>query len=148
MNAYPNMPPQYSPEAIQAKDESDLNLLSVLHYVWSGLLGCSAFGIVGYFIMIAAFVAQAPTGPHGNPHDQQMAAGVMGVMGIVMGVFMIPLFVLHLLAAAGLKKRKRYMLAFVMSCFACLSVPLGTGLGVWTIMVLQRPSVKALFGRA
>ncbi len=148
MNAYPYQP---DPAATRAKDESDLNLLSILHYVWSAMLGCSGIGLTGYFIMIAAFVANAPTGSHAPPHaaeNQAMAAGVMGVVGIVMGIAFIPLFILHLLAAAGLKKRTRYGLAFAMSCFACLSVPLGTGLGIWTIMVLQRPSVKALFGRA
>jgi len=64
-----------------------------------------------------------------------------------MGIVMIPMFVLHLLAGAGLRNRTRYVLILVMSGLACLSVPLGTGLGIWTIMVLQRPSVKALFGR-
>lgn len=148
MNAYPNMPMQIDPAAVRAKDESDLNTLSVLHYVWSALLGCSAFGIVGYFVVVAAFVVNAPSSPHGRPADQEMVAGIMMVIGVVMGVLMIPLFVLHLMAAAALKKRTRYMLAMVMSGFTCLSVPLGTGLGIWTIMVLQRPSVKALFNRA
>lgn len=136
------------PAAVRAKDEGDLNLLSTLHYVWSALLGCSAFGIVGYFVAVAAFVAKAPPGPHGSPHDQEAVAGVMMIIGIVMGVLMIPLVVLHVLAAAGMKKHTRYTLALVMSGLACLNVPLGTGLGIWTIMVLSRPSVKALFGRA
>jgi hypothetical protein len=141
---YPQMP---DPAATRSKDESDLNTLSILHYCWTGLLGCSALGVVAYFILFAAILADAPThGPHGA-HDQEIAAGVMGIMGIVMGVLMIPMFVCHLLAAAGLRNRKRYTLALVMSGFACLSVPLGTGLGIWTILVLQRPSVKALFGR-
>ncbi len=65
-NPYPYMP---DPAATRAKDESDLNLLSILHYVWTGLFGCSAFGLVGYFILIAGFVANAPSGPHGSPHD-------------------------------------------------------------------------------
>ncbi len=145
MQAYPNYPMQPDPAVTRAKDESDLNTLSILHYIWTGLLGCSAFGIVGYFIAIAAFVANAPS--HSHAADNEMAAGVMVIMGVVMGVLMIPLFILHLLAAAGLKKRTRYTLALVMSGFACLSVPFGTGLGIWTIMVLQRPTVKSLFAR-
>jgi hypothetical protein len=136
------------PAAIRSKDESDLNTLSILHYCWTGLLGCGSVGMVGYFLMFAAFFAEASSGPHGHPHDQEVVAGIMGAMGILMGLLMIPLFVCHLLAAAGLRKRTRYTLALVMSGMACLSVPLGTGLGIWTILVLQRPSVKALFGRA
>jgi hypothetical protein len=146
MNYYPQQMPD--PAAIRSKDESDLNTLSILHYCWTGLLGCGSLGMVAYFLMIAAVVADAPSGPHGHPHDQEIVAGVMGGMGVVMGILMIPLFVCHLLAAAGLRNRSRYTLALVMSGMACLSVPLGTGLGIWTILVLQRPSVKALFGRA
>jgi hypothetical protein len=146
MNAYPYMQP--SPDVTRAKDEGDLNLLSILHYVWSALLGCSTLGIAGYFGIVAAFIEQAPSHGARGAHDQQVAAGVMIVMGIVMAVLMIPLVVLHILAAAGLKKRTRYLLVFIMACWTCLSFPLGTGLGIWTIIVLNRPSVKALFGRA
>jgi hypothetical protein len=136
------------PAATRSKDEGDLNLLSILHYVWTGLFGCSTLGLVAYFIAIAGFVANAPSGPHGNPHDQEVAAGVVGVIGVVMFVIMVPLSVLHLLAAAGLKKRARYTLILVVSGLACLSFPLGTALGVFTIVVLMRPSVKALFAQA
>jgi hypothetical protein len=103
---------------------------------------------VGYFILIAGFVANAPSGPHGHPHDQEMAAGIVGIIGVVMGIIMIPLFILHLLAAAGLKKRSRYTLILVVSGLACLSFPLGTALGVFSIIVLMRPSVKAMFDAA
>ncbi len=141
---YPQMP---DPAATRSKDESDLNTLSILHYCWTGLLGCTSLFVVGYFILVAAVVADTPThGPHGA-HDQEVVAGIMGVFGIIMGLLMIPMFIAHLLAAAGLRNRTRYTLALVMSGMACLSVPLGTGLGIWTILVLQRPSVKALFGR-
>lgn len=139
----------FDPAAQRAKDESDLNMLSILHYVWSALLGCSSVGLVVYFIIVALFVASAG-GPRGDA-DAEMASRVaMGVtigLGVLMAIVTIPLCVLHVLAAAGLRSRSRYTLALVMSGFACLSVPLGTGLGVWTIIVLQRPSVKALFGR-
>jgi hypothetical protein len=50
-------------------------------------------------------------------------------------------------AGRCIAQRKRYMFCFVMACIACLSVPLGTALGVFTIIVLQRPTVKAMFGQ-
>ncbi len=149
VNPYPYAPYQPDPAAIRSKDEADLNLLSIFHYVWTGLLGCSTLGIVAYFLLIAGLVASTPSsGPHSSPHDQEVAAGIVGVIGVMMAIIMVPLFVLHLLAASALRKRSRYMLVLVMSGFTCLSVPLGTALGIWTIMVLQRPSVKALFNRA
>jgi hypothetical protein len=141
---YP-VPQQMNPGANPAKDESDLRTLSILHYVWSALLGCSAIGVVGYFAMIGGIVANAPSA--GDPQGAQVAAGMMIVMGVVTFVLMIPLFILHLMAAAGLKKKTRYMLIMIMSGFACLSMPLGTALGIWTIITLSRPGVKQLFGR-
>jgi hypothetical protein len=38
------------------------------------------------------------------------------------------------------------VLVLVAACLAIPNVPLGTALGVFAIIVLQRPSVKALFG--
>jgi hypothetical protein len=35
----------------------------------------------------------------------------------------------------------------VIAIITCLSVPLGTALGVFTLIVLARPSVKQLFER-
>jgi hypothetical protein len=62
---------------------------------------------------------------------------------------------LFLLALAGcalftgynLSRKKRYMFCFVDACICCIQVPLGTILGVFTIVVLARPGVKELFDR-
>ena len=140
---YPYPPVQPDPAAIRSKDESDLNLLSVLHYVWTGFLGCTGLGVLAYFALVGELVASAPH--HGSAHGPDVGA-IMIIIGVMVVVLMIPMIVLHILAAAGLKKRTRYWLIFVMSCWACTSVPLGTALGIFSILVLQRPSVKALFG--
>jgi hypothetical protein len=51
------------------------------------------------------------------------------------------------LIAAGrfLQLRRNYIFCMVAAGFACLQVPLGTVLGVFTIIVLQRPEVKRMF---
>jgi hypothetical protein len=53
--------------------------------------------------------------------------------------------VLVLIAGRFIARRKHYTLCFVMACVDCLSVPFGTVLGVFTILVLNRQSVKELF---
>lgn len=47
-----------------------------------------------------------------------------------------------------LHQRKNYMFSFVLACIACMFVPFGTVLGVFTIIVLSRESVKMLYGRS
>jgi hypothetical protein len=48
-------------------------------------------------------------------------------------------------SAACMARRKARTFCFVIACIACLNVPLGTALGVCTILVLSRPRVKDLF---
>jgi hypothetical protein len=47
----------------------------------------------------------------------------------------------------SLALRKRYSFVFVMACVECLFIPFGTVLGVFTIIVLSRESVRALLSR-
>ena len=51
------------------------------------------------------------------------------------------------LAVAGrrLTQRTSYTFCLVMAGCECLLMPLGTALGIFTIIVLMRPSVKELF---
>ena len=50
------------------------------------------------------------------------------------------------LAGRFLARRKRYMFCLVMAALACMFMPFGTVLGVFTIIVLVREPVKDLFG--
>jgi hypothetical protein len=50
-------------------------------------------------------------------------------------------------AARSLAALRRYRFCFATACFACVFTPLGTALGVLTILVLVRPSVKELFAQ-
>ncbi len=52
-----------------------------------------------------------------------------------------------LFAGYNLTKKRRYVFCFAVACICCILMPLGTILGVFTIVVLARPSVKELFDR-
>jgi hypothetical protein len=75
----------------------------------------------------------------------------VGAILLMVGVFIVLLVgtisTLTILAGRSLAQRQRYTLCMVMACISCLSVPLGTALGVFTLVVLSRPSVKQKFGR-
>ncbi len=64
--------------------------------------------------------------------------GIIVVVGELMAI---------LIASAGyfLSKRRHRTFCLVVAAVECLSMPLGTLLGVFTILVLVRPSVQALF---
>jgi hypothetical protein len=50
-----------------------------------------------------------------------------------------------LISGCALAKRTRYWFVFVIACIECLFMPFGTILGVFTLIVLSRESVKKLF---
>jgi hypothetical protein len=56
--------------------------------------------------------------------------------------------ILILINGRCLAQRKHYTFCQVMSGVECLFMPLGTILGVFTLVVLSRPSVKPLFGQS
>jgi hypothetical protein len=45
-----------------------------------------------------------------------------------------------------LARARRYWVVFIFSMLDCTYLPVGTIVGVWAVMVLNRPSVKARFG--
>jgi hypothetical protein len=67
---------------------------------------------------------------------------VLGALFFLAGVTMA---ICILIAGRSLARWKYYSFALVIACIECLFVPFGTILGVFTIVVLSRESVEALF---
>ena len=72
--------------------------------------------------------------------------------GLLIILASLPLFVLGfpygvclLLAAGSLLRRRRRIFCMVMAAITCVFVPFGTMLGVCTIVVLKRPSLRETF---
>ena len=69
------------------------------------------------------------------------------VIGGMVSLLIWTMAALNLFVGYNLSQKKRYLFCFVMACLCCISIPLGTILAVFTIVVLARPSVKELFDR-
>jgi len=129
------------------QDEEHLRLLSIFHYVCAGLAACFAC-IFFIYVIIGLVVVLHPHvfGPQNNaPHPEQfigLAFMVWGAMFILLGWTFAAC-----LAYSGrcLGRRKNHTFCMVMAAIACMFMPFGTILGVFTLIVLVRPSVKALF---
>src|SRR5207244_11011872 len=129
------------------QDAEHLRLLSIFHYVVAGLAGfCSFFPLV-YTVLGFVFVALSHR-PPANP-TQEVPPAALGWAFVGLGIFLFLLgvtFALVLaLAGRSLSRRRRYWFAFVVACIECIFIPFGTILGVFTIIVLSRESVKTLF---
>jgi len=131
------------------RDKEHLQLLAVFHYVIAGLatLFCLfplLYSILGGFLLYAA--------NHPGPSNQEPPPAVLGWVFIVLGTLFflagVAMAICILIAGRSLALCKRYSFALVMACIECLFIPFGTILGVFTIVVLSRESVRALFSTA
>ncbi len=126
------------------QDEEHLRLLAIFHYVMAGMV---AFGVcilllqLGLFGMFFRVIAEDM---EGTPIPTAAVWVVYLVWG---GLITLVLTMATLIFFCGkhLRQHRHHTFCVVMAAIECLSVPLGTILGVFTIVVLMRPSVKELF---
>jgi hypothetical protein len=127
-------------------DSDNLRLLAIFHYVVAGLaVFFSSFPLLysamGGFMLYAAY--------HPGPNNQQPPPTVLGWIFIVLGALFfltgLVIAICILITGRSLARQRRYWFAFIVACIECLFIPFGTILGVFTIIVLSREPVKALF---
>jgi hypothetical protein len=138
------------------RDIEHLNILGICHYVWGGLV--MLFGCLGLFYIVLGIMFINGTMPGPNPVMNGPSPAFNGAPGpppqfgwifVIMGagfiLFSWTLGILSLFAGYNLRARRRRTFCMVVAGFNCLSIPLGTVLGVFTFIVLARPTMTGLF---
>jgi hypothetical protein len=126
------------------EDAQHLRYLTIAHYVGAAITALFACFPLIYFSVGLIFLFNLPTTEGGDPFPVQLFGlmfALIGGMAMLGWAFAALIFV----AGRSLAARKRYTFCFVMAALCCASFPLGTVLGVFTILVLTRPTVKAMF---
>jgi hypothetical protein len=128
------------------QNKEHLRLLAIFHYVVAGLAALFSFfpllySTIGGFMLYAAH--------HPGPTNQEPPPAIVGWIFVVLGALFflagLAMAICILMAGRSLARQRRYLFAFVIACLECFFIPFGTILGVFTIIVLSRESVKTLF---
>jgi hypothetical protein len=132
------------------QDAEHLRLLSIFHYIVGGLAALFSFFPLLYTTVgaIFIFVARHGTPKPGEEFPPEFVGWILAVIGSLLFLLGIAIAICILIAGRSLAKHTRYWFAFAMACIECLFIPFGTILGVFTIIVLSRESVKTLFAIA
>lgn len=129
------------------RDEEHLRLISIFHYVYAGVSALFAL-IPVIHVCAGAGLLTASLGGHGR----NAPPAFLGALFIGIGLLIICLGLTHAaityLGGRFIAARSHYVFCFVVAVINCLFVPMGTVLGVFTIIVLARPTVKKLFEAA
>ncbi|GAA5484806.1 hypothetical protein [Haloferula sargassicola] len=128
---------------LRQRDEEHLRLLVIFHYIYAGLVALGAsipiiHLVIGIFMVIHGFTPDAGEIPF-NPG--WLFIGMASAFIVIGWTFAVLMYY----AGRSLSQRRNRTFVFVMACLACLQIPMGTVLGIFTILVLQRPSVLPLF---
>ena len=142
----------YDPVQQSFVDDEHLRLLAIGYYVSAAITACFSFIGLFYAMMGAAVglaiskSASAEGVAQLNQPSPQFLGWIFGAIGIVLFVFMIAMAAMKFYAARCLKQHKSRTFCMIIAAISCLEVPYGTLLGVFTFMVLERPTVARLFG--
>lgn len=123
-----------------------LTVLSILHYILGGLVAAFSLLSLIYIGLGVSFIASDTLPP--DPELEGMVpefGWIFLIVGLIFLVLGLTFSICLIVSGRSLAKRKRYWFSFVIACVECLSVPLGTILGIFTIVLLSQDSVKSLY---
>lgn len=136
-----NLPPVYGTQP--NKDNEHLKLLSIFHFVFGGLALFGLAFLVVHYLMMSTFFA--------HPERWQTRNGPALPAGffvafiwfyIFFGAICVAACILNVLSAMFLQQRKYRTFSLVIAAVDCFQIPFGTALGIFTIIVLLRDSVR------
>ncbi|WP_414613376.1 hypothetical protein [Stenotrophomonas pavanii] len=145
----PVPPPLATVPAFSVQDADHLRMLAIAHYVVGGLIVLfSMIFIVHIVLGVTALTGNLPmnsSGQPSSPAEQRVFGWMFVLIGcvIVFGGVTLGAFVAY--AGRCLARRRRYLLCLIVAGLACLFTPIGTVLGVLSLITLLRPQVKAAF---
>ena len=141
------LPPPPPPPPIDPtlqRDRQHLDTLAAFYYILCGLQVFGLLMIPLYAVYVYVMFCTNAVVPAGSPFPSEIGWVIEGVLGVAF-VLSIVWGICLGLTGRDLRLRRRRTFCFVVACLHCIHVPLGTVLGIFTILVLRRPSVKELF---
>lgn len=127
---------------INSQGEKNLDILGTFHNIMGVLTAAMAcIPLVHFFIGIAIL------GP--GPGEIDAVPRVIGLLFVILSGIIIAagwvMAVLIFVAGNRLKQRRAYNYCLVIAFLECLIMPLGTVLGIFTILNLTKEPIRELF---
>lgn len=132
-------------EAQVARDNENLRLLSIFHYVLGAVLAVMALIPLVHLSMGVAMVTGAFPASGSSPPPPDFLGWIFVAVGggvVLLGETLALLIVLNGLM---LSRRRHFNFCVFISALECLNMPLGTVLGVFSLIMLFRPTVRESF---
>jgi hypothetical protein len=132
--------------ALVDQDQEHLRLLTVFYYAYAGIT--ALFACIPIIHLTIGILFLANPGIFGETKNGPPPALIGLIFTIIGGALILigwTFSICSFLVARFLARRKHYLFCMIVAGVNCIAVPLGTALGVFTLVVLLRPEVKAMF---
>ena len=139
-------PPAEVAQSQQRRDREHVKLLAIFHFLFAGLAFVGiAFLFVHYFMMHTIFSNPEmwKSQPQAMPPKAFLDAFIW--FYLFMGVLLLTGLILNVLSGIFLLQKRNRLFSVIIGGLNCLQMPFGTALGVFTIIVLSRDSVRQLY---
>ena len=127
-------------------DADHLRLLAIFHFVGAGLALVGLLFLVVHYSFMNVFFSNPKMweGQKGGPSPGEFFA-VFKWLYVFFGLWFVTCFALNVISGLSLLAGKRRVFSLIVAGLNCVHMPLGTILGVFTIVVLLRDSVRELY---
>jgi hypothetical protein len=131
----------------RAIDDEHLKLLSIFYYVLGAVNAFWAMFPLIYVVfgfILAVAIPCIPVKP-GEVPPPAFVGWLIMFFGLVASAVIAVFAALKIYVGYCIARRSHRTLCYVVAALCCLSIPFGTLLGVFTFIVLSRPTVAAQF---
>ena len=128
-------------------DAEHLDLLGLFHYITGGIVTAFSALFAFQYILVRLFLQI----PDVQREIEQADAPVLAIFGFIEAFATVTIAaglvygVLMIVSGWFLRERRRRVFSFVVAIPMLALVPWGTLLGVFTLLVLERASVKSIY---
>jgi quinol-cytochrome oxidoreductase complex cytochrome b subunit len=141
------LPPEVANQNQKRRDREQVKLLAIFHFVFAEL----AFAGIGFLCVHYAFMHTIFSNPDmwkSQPQTMPPKAFLDAFVWfyLFMGVILLIGLVLNVLSGLFLLRKRNRLFSLIIGGLNCLQIPFGTALGMFTILVLSRDSVRQLYG--
>jgi hypothetical protein len=140
------LPPDVAAQNQQRKDQEHLKLSAIFHFVFAGL----AFVGIGFLCVHWAMMHTIFSNPEmwkSQPQSMPPKAFLDAFVWFYLfaGAVLLVALVLNMLSGFFLLQKRNRVFSLIIGGLNCLQIPFGTALGIFTILVLSRDSVRQLY---
>jgi len=126
-------------------DADHLKLLSIFHFVSAGLALLGILFLLGHYAIMSTVFSNPKIWENAKQAPPVEFFAIFKWFYVVFAIWFASSGVLNVLSGLYIRARKYRTFSMVVAGIDCLHIPLGTILGVFTIVILTRDSVQQVY---